>query len=288
MGSSELGRTVNSVYIDGPVEKAWWYIATAEGWNHFLSDIATYSGTSPEISEGDEMTLVIGELTNRAVCTACIRLRLITFEEQYSSIFPDGTLWEYKLNTAFSFEHFNGLTKVTVTVDGFTEDEMMQWVKECTELGWRQSLFHLQNTIELGLDLRNSIFGYPRLGVLNYTASCGQLKEQNLTAAGLGGNYIKKVYPGGPAHRAGLPDGIIVTHLGKMPVPTYSEFVKALCRCAGSKETVELVYYKDGQRKTALVDLTCEDQFTGMVDPNAIPLEEVRKERKLRTDGYDL
>ncbi|MFS0836899.1 hypothetical protein [Paenibacillus sp. 1P03SA] len=280
--NEDRNKTVNSVYIDASAEEIWWYVATAEGWKHFLSDIATYSGAQPEIAPGDELTLVIGELTNRAVCAECVKPDLIRFDEHYTSIFPDGSRWEYSLKTSFAFEPIGSgpCTKVTVTVEGYTEDEMLQWVRECGETGWRQSLFHLKNTIELGLDLRNSIFNYPRLGVMNYTATPAQLEEQGLAGAGIRGNFIGTVYPNSPAHRAGLRSGIIVTSLGGMPVPAYSDFVKALSRFYGTDKPADIVFYERGEQCAVTVDLTYEDRFTGMIDPNEVSLDEISIRRR--------
>ncbi|MFE4570389.1 hypothetical protein [Paenibacillus chitinolyticus] len=280
--NADRGRTVNSVYIDASADAIWWYVATAEGWKHFLSDIATYSGAQPEIAQGDELTLVIGELTNRAVCAECVKPELIRFDERYTSILPDGSLWEYNLRTSFAFEPIGcgTCTKVTVTVEGYTEDETMQWVRECGETGWRQSLFHLKNTIELGLDLRNSIFNYPRLGVMNYTATAAQLEEQGLADAGIRGNFIATVYPNSPASRAGLHGGVIVTSLGGIPVPTYHDFVKALSRFYGTNAPADIVFYERGERHAVTADLTYDDQFTGMIDPNEVSLDEISVRRR--------
>lgn len=268
----------NIVYIDAPATEIWPFVSTVDGWNHFLSDVTITSGGS-EFHDGDQVHITIGELHNHAVCVACKPYELIAFDEHYSVVLPDGGLWEYRLQTTFSLEQLLSTTKVTVSVEGYTEDEMMQWVRECGETGWRQSLYHLKTVIELGLDLRNAIFNYPRLGVLNYTATTAQLQASGLLQLGIRGNYIKTVYPNSPAHQAGLRDGIIITQIGGMPVPTYNDLVKALSSYYGKNCSVPVNYYALGQPFETIIHLTYDDQFTGMIDPAHVTVEELVNQR---------
>lgn len=268
----------NIVYIDAPATEIWPYLSTVDGWNHFLSDVTITSG-GREFHCGDQVQITIGELNNYAVCMECNPYQLIAFDEHYSVVLPNGGLWEYQLQTTFSLEQVLSTTKVTVSVEGYTKDEMMQWVRECGETGWRQSLFHLKTVIELGLDLRNSIFNYPRLGVLNYTATKEQLQASGLVQLGIRGNYIKTVYPNSPAQRAGLQDGIIITQIGGMPVPTYNDLVKALSSYYGKNCSVTVNYYLLDQPIETQVHLTYDDQFTGMIDPQHMTVDELVHQR---------
>ncbi|MFC5407310.1 hypothetical protein [Cohnella soli] len=283
MTETEKSKTVNTIWIEAPVSEIWPYVTTTRGWKLFLADIAYIANGKEEVELNDRLRLVLGELSNRSVCTEYRRYKEILYDETYASILPNGRLWEYRLETMFTFEEADGMTQMTVTVDGYGEDEMMQWVRECGEMGWRQSLLHLKNVIELGLDLRDTIFNYPRLGVLNYTATEEQLKNQGLAGSGVRGNYIKTVYPGGPSHKAGLPGGCIVASIGGVAVPDYQRFVEALGRFYGKPGNIDLVYYEQGERKTTNVALTYDDQFTGMIDPNSVPLEEVQRNRSERS-----
>lgn len=273
-------KTTNTMVIEASIDKVWWYLSTTDGWNGYLSDIATSSHHRKDILKGDTVTLVIGELTYQAHCLERIEFRYIGFDDHYKAILPNGSTWEYVLKTSFSLSPYNQMTKVTVTVDGYTADEMMQWVRECGEMGWRQSLFNLKCILELGLDLRNEIFNYPRLGVLNYTATAQQLEEQGLK--NIRGNYLKRAYPNSPAALAGLKDGDIITHIDEQMVPTYYDFVRVLSKHYGKNSTTKVQYLRNGQSLTAEVTLTYDDQFTGMIDPKETPLEEVSAERKRR------
>lgn len=277
-------QTVNTVWIEATATDIWPYVTTSNGWNGFLSDIAIIADGKEVIELGDRLRLVIGELMIRSQCVEYRKYNCITFDESYAVILPNGQTWEYELLTSFVLEESaDGSTRMTVTVDGYGEDEMMQWVHECGEMGWRQSLLHLKNVIELGLDLREAIFNYPRLGVLNYSATEEQLGLQGLNGSGIRGNYIKTVYPNGPAHRAGLPSGVIVTELGGLAVPDYRRFVVALGRYYGKPGEVELVYYDRGHRKSTTANLTYDDQFTGMIDPNRVSREALSKDRMERS-----
>jgi hypothetical protein len=272
------------MFIEAQAQAIWPFFATATGWTRYLSDITTTASNKDEFSLGEEVTIVIGELTNKAHCVALSKASFISFNESYASVLPNGSIWSYNLRTSFTLLQQEEMCKVTVRVEGYTADEMMQWVRECGEVGWRQSLFNLKNIIELGLDLRNDIFNYPRLGVLNYTATSSQLSSAGLEKSGPGGNYIKKVYPNSPAERAGLNDGIIITHIQHKPVATYYEFICALSSFYRKEAEVSIRYIFSGEWKETTVLLTYEDQFTGMVNPQLISQEELKEER-LRLSG---
>ncbi|PZD95324.1 hypothetical protein DNH61_12310 [Paenibacillus sambharensis] len=273
--------TSNTVWIEAAADEVWRYVATVSGWKQFLADLSSLSSPRDEIMAGDTVVLVIGELTNKASCVERIEHKLISFDEQYEVVMPDGSLWPYRLQTAFRVQERSGFTELEVIVNGYGRDEAMQWIRECGEMGWRQSLFHLKTVVELGLDLRNEVFNYPRLGVLNYTATAEQLCRQGLDPDRQGGNHIGTAYPGGPAWKAGLRDGALIVKLGGRAVPTYRDFVVALGQLYGKPPVpVEVVYYWEGQRYTTHIEPTYDDQFTGMVDPEAEPLSEVAARRK--------
>jgi membrane-associated protease RseP (regulator of RpoE activity) len=282
----DQSKSKNTMMIEAPIEKVWWHFSTTDGWNAFLSDLATSSHNRKDILKGDKVTLIIGELTYEAHCierNVHNNSSYIAFEDHYKAIFPNGSLWEYKLETSFLLTPYNNMTQVTVTANGYTEDEMMQWVRECGEMGWRQSLFNLKCILELGLDLRNSIFNYPRLGVFNYTATDNQLVEAGLTSSNVKGNYIKKVYPKSPAMYAGMQDGDIITHIDDEPVPTYYDFVRVLSKFYGKNSDVKVQYIRRKTTYIANVCLTYDDQFTGMVNPREKSLEEISEERQNRS-----
>ncbi|WP_309246360.1 PDZ domain-containing protein [Cytobacillus oceanisediminis] len=260
----------------------WWYFSTSQGWNSFLSDVAHVSNGNEVIGVGDTVEFIIGELKNKANCLECQPPYLIKMEDHFSALLPNGSLWNYELVTTYQLEEYENLTKVTVFVEKYTDDEAMQWVRECGSTGWKQTLFNLKCIIELGLDLRNDIFNYPRLGVLNYTATEEQLNNQNLLSK-TKGNFIKKVYPNSPAHSAGLKDGDIIVTIAGEDVPTYDHFVKILSSYYKKNTEVDVIFFRDGEELLTKVHLTYDDQFTGMIDPKTISLEEVSRIRKMKS-----
>lgn len=276
-----LGKnfTKNEEYINAPIEEVWGFLSTIEGWKSFLCDIAANSNGSSSINLGDKLEFVIGELTIQSQCKEFIENELVCFDEKYIALFPNGDNWIYHLRTSFRLDLFEkNITKITVVSSGYKSNEMMQWVKECGEMGWRQTLINLKSVIELGLDLRNEIFNYPRLGVFNYTANSQQLDQNNLN--GLKGNYLAKVYNNSPAFKAGLKDGDIVTHINGHEVRSYYDFVRVLSKHSTKKDNLIIQYVRNGKQRETTADLTYDERFTGMIDPSLTPLDNVAKERK--------
>ncbi|SDZ40619.1 PDZ domain-containing protein [Bacillus sp. 166amftsu] len=276
-----LGKdfTKNEEYLAAPLKKVWNFISTTEGWKAFLCDIASNSNGKKRIYLGDQIELVLGELSISSTCVGFKENRLICFYEKYKALFPNGENWFYNLTTSFELSPINEhTTKIIVISRGYESNEMMQWVKECSEMGWRQTLYNLKSVIELGLDLRNEIFNYPRLGVFNYTANLNQLAQNNMVHSK--GNFLSKVYNNGPAYNAGLRDGDIITHINGYKVPTYYDFVRVLSKHYLKKKNLSIKYIRDGQQFLTNTTLTYNDRFTGMIDPLTKPLEKVASERK--------
>ncbi|MEH6989573.1 PDZ domain-containing protein [Cytobacillus firmus] len=277
-----LGKnfTKNEEYINAPREEVWRFLSTTEGWKSFLCDIASNSNGTSIINLGDNLEFVIGELTIQSQCKEFIKNELVCFDEKYIALFPNGDNWIYYLKTSFKLESLEqNITKVTVVSSGYKSNEMMQWVKECGEMGWRQTLINLKSVIELGLDLRNEIFNYPRLGVFNYTANPQQLNRNSLN--GLKGNYLAKVYNNSPAFKAGLKDGDIITHINGHEVGSYYDFVRVLSKHSVKKDNLIIRYVRMGRHGETCANLTYDERFTGMIDPTETPLEKVAKEREL-------
>lgn len=276
--------SISSMIIEAPIEKVWHYFSTPQGWNNYLSDVSKFKNSSKkvydEVEKDDQIEIIIGELTNYSTCIEINKPHFIKYHDHFIALFPNGDQWPYQLITKFHLESFQGMTKVSVIVEGYTEDEMMQWVRECSEMGWTQSLFNLKCIIELGLDLRNEIFNYPRLGVFNYTATEEQLQQQGLVDKKESGNFLKTVYPDGPAGKAGLSDGDIITHLNDIPVPTYKDLVRVLSFYYNKDGDIGITYYRNGKKYKTITQLTYDDQFTGMIDPEKVSLEEVAAKRK--------
>lgn len=275
----------NSIYIEAPIEQLWWYFSTTQGWNHFLTDVATINGNEDAvITTGDTLETMIGELKNTAICLVSRSPHLLMMEDHFTAILPNGEDWKYTLTTTYKLELIEeNITKVSVIVEKYSDDEIMQWIRECGETGWRQTLFNLKCYVELGIDLRNDIFNYPRLGVFNFTATEAQLISQGLWEKGIKGNYIKKVYPNSPAQKAGLQDGDIIIEIQGIEVNTYDELVKTLCRFYKKDSLVEILFCRDREIYTTTVNLTYDDQFTGMIDPTKITFDQLSKQRKERS-----
>ncbi|MDM5335857.1 PDZ domain-containing protein [Fictibacillus enclensis] len=273
-------ESVNVTWIEKPISDVWWYFSTAEGWKAYLSDITSLNSKKESIELGDTLEIIIGELTNKTTCIEYIQNECISFKDDYSAVLPNGDVWEYSLITSFLLEEIEPMTKITVKVEGYTDDEMMQWVRECGEMGWQQSLFNLKSIIELGIDVRNDIFNYPRLGVLNFTASSDILLKAGLDPKEIEGNYIRTVYPNGPAAEAGIQEGDIITEIGRTKVRNYKEFVKALGKLHNKESSTTVKLFRNQVQHHLNLELTYNDQFTGMIDPDKQTVEELIRDRK--------
>ncbi|MGA5691453.1 PDZ domain-containing protein [Cytobacillus pseudoceanisediminis] len=277
-------QTINSVIINSPIMDVWWYFSTPKGWCGYLSDIATIEGGKEELEMGNKMQIVIGDLTNYATCTYLSKPNQVTLKDRFEGLMADGSILSYSLTTNFQLEEIDKEnTKITVTVEGYdNEDDFMQWLKDCGEMGWRQSLFNLKCILELGLDLRNEIFGYPRLGVMNLTANERHYHHSLPEEKKIRGNYIETVFPNSPADFAGLKRGDIITNMDGKEVPDYASFVKALSYYYRKNGVVDISYLRENSIHQTNATLTYDEHFTGMIDPNVTPLDEVSNTRKQR------
>ncbi|MBO8162722.1 MAG: PDZ domain-containing protein [Brevibacillus sp.] len=273
-----------AMYIESPPETIWYYLATPAGMNAYLTDVATIDSDREELAEGDTIRIVIGDLVNEARCVACVKPFLLSLEDHFRPLLPNGSVCEYRIRTHFRLKACKEMSKVTVEVEGYTQDDFMQWIRESGEMGWRQSLFNLKNVIELGLDLRNEIFGYPRLGVSNCTATAAKIRQIGLDPSRVSGNYLLEVYPNSPAEQAGLQAGDVVTEIAGRKTATYRQFVQALGAAANTAREVEIVYYREGERHRTTAHLSYAEEYTGLFDPTDQPLEEVAKQRRKRME----
>ncbi len=254
------------MHIEAAAEEVWPYLATPEGMNAYLTDEVNVEGN--RIEEGAEVRIVIGDMINEAVCLKSDPPRRIVLRDLFRTLLADGSYLEYELTTAFVLEQEGVMTKVTVLAEGYEKNNIwMQWLRECGELGWRQSLFNLKHVIELGLDLRYDIFGYPRLGVCNCTASRELLKQHGYNPDQIGGNVLLEVFPDSPAYRAGLRQGDLVLALSGEPVPTYHTFVKALSLSVREQQAIPITYAREGRIYHTTASLSSDPLLTGLVQP---------------------
>lgn len=256
------------MHIESPAEVIWPYLATPAGMNAYLTDEVIVAGGT--IKEGDAVRIVIGDMINDAVCLIHDRPRLFSLRDRFRTLLADGSYLEYELTTTFQLEEIESwMTQVTVVAEGYeVGNTWMQWLRECGELGWRQSLFNLKHVIELGLDLRYDIFGYPRLGVCNCTASKEQIAQQGCDPRQIGGNVLLEVFPDGPAAKAGLRRGDIVLALSGEPVPSYLAFVKALATYFREQTAIPITYVRDGHICHTTASLSSDPLLTGLVQPS--------------------
>ncbi|GLI08266.1 hypothetical protein YDYSG_42960 [Paenibacillus tyrfis] len=274
MRANHRTASLSTMHIEAAPERIWEGLATARGMKTYLTD--EVHAPNEHISEGDEIRIVIGDMINDAVCLASDRPRLFRLKDRFRSLLADDSYVEYELVTTFRLEEEEHMTRVSVEVDGYDENsELHRWVRECGEFGWKQSLFNLKLVLELGLDLRYDVFGYPRFGVCNYTATPAQLRAKGLDPDRVQGNYLMEVFPEGPAARAGLRPGDIVVSFGGRDVPTYAEFIRSLGLCAGTNGPVGVTYYREGCRLHTEAVLSYDKLLTGLVDPTEESVRQV-------------
>ncbi|GAA4726555.1 PDZ domain-containing protein [Brevibacillus fulvus] len=272
--------TVNTEYIEAAIEEVWSLLATPDGMNRYLTDKVEVAGGKEQVQAGDALKIYIGDLVNHALCVRCKPPVVFQLADRFQPLLPDGSSWEYRLTTAFFLEKLGKMTKVTVKVEGYTEEEWMQWIRQSGEMGWRQSLFNLKCVLELGLDLRNEVFGYPRLGVSNYAASPQQIAGMGLNPDRIRGNYLIDVFPGSPAANAGLRSGDLVTCIGGKAVDSYQAFVQALALSARQNRPVTITFYRERQLMQTEAVLSYHADYTGLIDPTIVSLDEVASERR--------
>lgn len=273
-----------TMHIEAPAEAVWWYLATPTGMNTYLTD--DVQASSDFIDVGDDIRIVIGDMVNDAVCLDNETYRLFRQKDRFRSLLADDSFIEYETVTAFRLEEKEGITTVTTEIQGaWQQNELMRWIRDCSVFGWRQSLFNLKLMLELGLDLRYSIFGYPRLGICNYTAEPEQLEAQSLPV-GMGGNYIMEVFPGSPAEQAGLQTGDIIVAIDGQAVPTYGELVRALGKYGAAQEVstespVQIDYYRHGKRGFTKATLSLDKLLTGLVEPTEETVQQVTEGKRI-------
>ncbi|MFC5407313.1 PDZ domain-containing protein [Cohnella soli] len=272
-------RSVNVTYIEAPIETVWKTVATTLGSNAYLTDQALTSGDPEQPKIGDRFTLYYGDIINRAVVLHYEPYKLFVLSDAYESMAPDGTVDPFPVRTSYAFESYGqAFTKLTLEVQGYDSDTYGQWFRECLEMGWRRSLLNLKSVLELGMDLRNELFSYPRLGITNCTVNAEQCEETGVPEGR--GNYLLTVFPNGPAERGGLAQGDVITAIDGKPVPDYRTYVRVVSGYYASKVPVTITYVRNGQEGEVVLDLTIDRMFTGLIEGTDAGQEEERKRRQ--------
>jgi len=255
--------TWNVIYLDAPIEKVWWATVHPEGMNAWLSDSARTTGDPDHPAVGDVFDLVYGSISNTARVVELIPGRRFVLDDTYISRFPDGNAITYPLRTTYEMTPTDDGIRYTVHTRGYADDTTGHWLVECMRTGWTKSLLNLKAVLEHGMDLRNQIFGYPRIGIHNMTVRSYQYEQTGAAE----GNYLLRVFPGTPAERAGLRPGDVITRVGSVRTPTYHDLVRAL----GSHTadcTVEIEYTRNGrQGLRTTCRLTDDPVLAGFVNP---------------------
>lgn len=271
-------RTINITYLEAPIERVWWSIATPEGNNSYLTYTADTTGAPNDPKVGDQYTLCYGDITNNTVVVECEDLKNFTLSDSYQSIAPNGEVDCFNVTTKFLLEQINEFVKLKLEVVGFSDDAHGQWFRECLEMGWRRSLMNLKSVLELGMDLRAEMFSYPRIGVVNCTVD---KEKSEVTGVPVDhGNYLMEVFSNSPAELAGLKRGDVIISFDDIPTPNYREFVRVISTYYAKNDSVRIVYVRNGKRHEVTVKLTLEDTFAGLVDLEGTSFEEVKMKRE--------
>lgn len=268
---------INVVYFDAPLHEVWWSISTIKGTDTYLTYSSETTGHVNDPQVGDVYTLNYGDIVNKTQITAIEHEKLFSISDRYESIAPDGSVDVFNVNTRFYLEKVESKVKLTLEVSGFTNDTYGLWFRECIEMGWRRSLFNLKSVLELGLDLRTELFSYPRLGVLNCTVNNQQSKVTGVEAGK--GNYLLEVFPNSPAARAGLVKGDTILEIDNKPVNNYEDFVKVISTFYGVKRPAEILFSRNKQKQSTVVDLSIEDYLTGL-DFEGETFDDIKQKRE--------
>lgn len=121
------------------------------------------------------------------------------------------------------------------------------------------------------------------------------LREFERQKLGLdGGAKIEELEAGGPAARAGLRKGDVVTRIGSTPIRTHSDLRNTMLKHAPG-ETVEVEYVREGRRSTTRVqlgeppaapELPARQIQPNRIDPRSMP--DLRQFRDLFPDMFDM
>lgn len=283
MLSQDRRHTLNMIYIESTPEQVWRMIATVEGSNSYLSDYGTTTGDLSNPKIGDRFHFTYGDIQNDTVCVGAEFPHRYKLSDCYTSILSNGDTVNYNLQTTFTVEEDGPFVKLTIEVEGYGNAVQDLWLRECMETGWRRSLMNLKCVLELGLDLRLHLFGYPRLGVTNTGHTEDYAKHSGLPAGK--GNYIMQAFPGGPAYKAGIRSGDVILEVNGTEVNTHRDLVVALSRQYNNPAPIAVTYARGQDIAKVDINLSYEDRFTGFVNVESKEeMEQLREERSQRRE----
>lgn len=283
MLSEDRRHTVNVIHLESTPETVWRMIATVSGSNAYLSDFGSTTGDPDHPQAGDKFRFTYGDIENETECIASQFPHMYKLSDCYVSILSNGDTVEYNLQTTFLIEQQGPFVILTVEVEGYGNEGHGLWLRECMETGWRRSLTNLKCVLELGLDLRLNLFGYPRLGVTNTGHSEIYEKETGLPAGK--GNYIMQAFSQGPAYKAGIRSGDVILTVNGAEVNTHKALVVALSKQYNNPAPIKVLYARDRQLYETEVHLSYDEKFTGFVDAKTKEeLQRLKRERSMAAD----
>lgn len=265
----------NEIYLESSVCEVWRHLVTPEGLNSFLTYTAKKNNNKNRVEKFDIYTLNYGDIENKTTVIQCEAYKRLFLSDNYESMTPDGTIEKFHVYTLFNLiKKGSHHTKLTVSVFGYDNTIHDQWLKECLEMGWRRSLINLKSVLELGMDLRDRLFSYPRLGVTNCSYSIIN-PNRNIE-----GNYLLHVFPNSPAEIAGLKKGDTITKVNNYVVPTYKDFVINISKYQDTTDPIYIEFMREEKTKKVKVNLSQSEIFTGQINIHETTIEEIQEKRR--------
>ncbi|MGD9101826.1 MAG: SRPBCC domain-containing protein [Anaerolineae bacterium] len=178
---------------------------------------------------------------------------------QFTALEPDTSLaftWHgrgdaaaTKVQVALAAE--NGGTQITLTHSGIGTGK--EWAETRAELekGWKNGLENLKAVLETGKDKR--IYDRPMLGIfINNFIDEEQAAQLGLPATGV---QIGGTVPGTRAESAGLQADDVITRMHDVEMTSFQSIGQAL-EAHKPEDSIEVVFYRDGQKHTTSVELS--------------------------------
>ena len=143
-------------------------------------------------------------------------------------------------------------TQLTLTHSGLGGGKPWKAALKDIKQGWSRALENLKSVLENGEDLR--FVRRPLLGVSGLE-ELGAEEAARLELPGDGGLRIMGVLPDYGAQQAGLQSGDTIVKFAGQPVNSYGDLGRLLRGCRAGDQ-VKLVFYRDGERQRAKLQLS--------------------------------
>ncbi|WP_053217806.1 PDZ domain-containing protein [Virgibacillus senegalensis] len=273
----DLSKTVNRTYIEASIEDVWWLVVSPEGSNSYQSDYCTTTGDPINPKPRDKYYYLYGDIENHSVVVEAIKPYYFRLADEYKSLLPDGEEIVYNLQTTYTLEEMeDSFVRLTIEIEGYdSQTTLGRWIRDCMEHSWRRAMMNIKTVLEIGLDLQEQFFTYPKIGVTIATNNELYHTETN------NGVYVRECYPTGPAFASGLKQGDIILKLSGKEVNTYEEFVRAICLLNKGSD-VQIEFSRKGEIHTITVPFSYDSLFTGIIDSDgASSFKDLRDQRKI-------